>query len=345
MTRRTQAEKTSGFGGWQNRQGRGPQCGYGVPMNRSKQGGKLYMVMVIVAIVVSVVLGLFSSRLPEMDIMQQLAVSETMWLMPVLVFLVIDRFEPLRGMKLKPIGFPTILWILLFTVLLMPLMTLLNLLTQFVVPNAAQAGLVESTALPIWISLLYMASLPAIIEEFCFRGALFQYFRPCGLWKTALLTGLMFGLAHMNLNQFLYAFVIGIFFALLNEATGSLYASMLAHSVINAVNVLEVFIAVSNLPENLVGVYEDAEAATASVSSLSLVVWIILAVVAGACTVLAVVVMKHIARIRGNEQKFSDALKGKDRLRGKEGRVFSWQMLVGILAPVVFMGIMMVRGV
>lgn len=303
------------------------------------------MVMTITVIGVSLLLGLLSSKLPAVNLMEETAFTEAVLLVPVLVFLIIDRFEPLRGMKLRPIGFPVILWILLFTVLLMPLMTLLNLLTQFVVPNAAEGALSAFTALPVWAALLYMAVLPPLVEEFCFRGALFQYYRPCGLWKTALLTGLMFGLVHMNLNQFLYAFAIGIFFALLNEATGSIYASMLAHSVINAVNVLEMFITVSNLPENLVGAYEEAESATASVADLSLIFWIILAVVAGACTVLAVVVMKHIARIRGNEQKFADALKGRDRLRGKEGRVFSWQLLVGILIPVVFMGIRMIRGI
>ena len=44
---------------------------------------------------------------------------------------------------------------------------------------------------------------------------------------------LAFGLMHMNFNQFCYAFVLGIAFGILLEATGSIFATMTAHFVIN----------------------------------------------------------------------------------------------------------------
>lgn len=233
------------------------------------------------------------------------------------------------------------LWTLLFTVLMMPIAVLLNLLTQLAVPNAVAGTLGATTALPLWVSLLYFAVLPPLIEEFIFRGVLFQYFRSCGLFKTAMLTGLMFGLAHLNLNQFLYAFVLGIFWAFLDEATGSIYSSMLSHSLINGLNVAMVYITVSNLPENMVGAVEQAQDA-ASVASLSLIYWIILSVVAGACAVLSIIIIRHLAKIRGNSQKFSDALRGKDRTGGKEGRKsFSVPLLLGLVIPIVMIGISM----
>ena len=177
--------------------------------NRSKQGGKLYLIMMIVVVAIAL-LGSLTTKLPLPDfgMTGDIAISEAIFLVPVLVILFMDHFEPLRGMKLRLIGMPTILWTMLLSLLLLPVMALLNLLTQFLVPNAAAAMLGASTSLPLWVSLLYFAVLPPVVEEFIFRGVLFQYFRPCGLWKTALLTGLMFGLAHLNLNQFLYAFVI-----------------------------------------------------------------------------------------------------------------------------------------
>jgi len=317
-----------------------------MPVNRSKQGGKLYLVMMIVVIAISLLFGLLpkifpSFALPDAGEPGDIAMSEAVYYIPVLVFLIIDRFEPLRGMKLRPIGPVSILWTLLFTVLMMPVVVLLNLVTQLAVPNAVAQTLAASTAMPMWVSLIYFAVLPPIVEEFIYRGALFQYFRPCGLWKTALLTGLMFGLAHLNLNQFLYAFVLGIFWAMLDEATGSVYSSMLSHSLVNGINVGMAYIAVSNLPENMVGALEQAEEEV-SVSSLSLIYWIVLAVVAGACVVLSILIIRHLAKIRGNAQKFSDALRGKDRLPGKEGKkIFSVQLLLGIALPVVVPGIRM----
>lgn len=313
-----------------------------MPVNRSKQGGRLYLVMMAVVIVVSLLVTLFPKLpLPDGGIPGEIAMSEAIFLIPVLVFLIMDRFEPLRGMKLRPIGIITILWVLLFTVLMLPVTLLLNLLTQLAVPNAVASTLGATTALPMWVSLLYFAVLPALAEEFIFRGTLFQYFRPCGLWKAALLTGLMFGLAHLNLNQFLYAFVLGIFWVMLDEATGSIYSSMLSHSLVNGINVAMVYIAVSDLPENVVGAMNQMETET-TVSSLSLVYWIILAVVAGACIVLSILIIRHLAKIRRNTQKFSEALRGRDRVSGKEGRkTFSVELLLGILLPVVMIGVSM----
>lgn len=44
----------------------------------------------------------------------------------------------------------------------------------------------------------------------------------------------MFGCMHMNLNQFIYAFALGVYLAFLVEATGSVFSSMLAHFTLNA---------------------------------------------------------------------------------------------------------------
>ena len=305
-------------------------------VNRSKQGGKLYMIMIIAAIAAVLLLAAFP-KIPVQDagMPGSIAFSEAVFLIPVVVILIMDRFEPLRGMKLRPIGMPTILWTLLLTGLLLPIMVLMNLLTQYLVPNMVAAELQSATAMPLWVSLVYFAVLPPVVEEYIFRGVLFQYFRPTGLWKTALITGLMFGLAHLNLNQFLYAFVIGIFWVMLDEATGSVFSSMLSHSIVNGVNVCLSYLLAGDLPENLVGAAQQAETDVPG-----MVFMIIAAVVAGACVILSVIVIRHLARIRGNEQKFRDALRGKDRvLRGKDARTFSVPLLLGLVIPVVFIGI------
>ena len=51
------------------------------------------------------------------------------------------------------------------------------------------------------------------------------------------MSGLVFGLFHLNINQFCYAFVIGVVFAFLVEATGSIWSSVLAHFAINTYSI------------------------------------------------------------------------------------------------------------
>ena len=62
-----------------------------------------------------------------------------------------------------------------------------------------------------------------------------------GKWKAAFVSALLFGLLHMNPQQFPYAFVVGFIFSFLVERTNSLYASILPHMVINGTTVVSIF--------------------------------------------------------------------------------------------------------
>ena len=50
-----------------------------------------------------------------------------------------------------------------------------------------------------------------------------------------LLSGLMFGLFHGNLNQFIYAFALGVFFAFIYVKTGNIKITIALHMLINFV--------------------------------------------------------------------------------------------------------------
>ena len=319
--------------------------------NRSRLAGTQYLFMMIVWVVLGLILGV-TGLIRRFNYYSSSTLAELEFLIPVVVLLFMDRFEVMRGTRMKMIGIRTILWTLLFTVLILPVTYYLNMVSQLFVPNAVNetvsyfavtAGQ-DIWAKPLWLNLLYIAILPPLIEEFLFRGVLFQGFRSCGLFKTAFFTALMFGLAHGNLNQFMYAFAVGIFLAYLVEASGSVYASMLAHSLINGTTVLLMYLE-RRLPENITSAMVEAESKTASVQDLGLMFWIIGAAIAGACAVLAVIVLRTIAKTAGREVIYQEARKGKDRLKGKEGRVFSVELLVGILIPVVLMAIEMIMRV
>ena len=85
-----------------------------------------------------------------------------------------------------------------------------------------------------WLSFLSVVIVAPICEELMFRGLIYQGLRGLGVWKAAVLSALMFALLHLNINQFAYAFVLGIILSLCVEITGSLYSSMILHFLINS---------------------------------------------------------------------------------------------------------------
>lgn len=313
--------------------------------NQSRLAGIQYLAMMIVWIIAGLLIS--AANLDRyLNYYSSHSLVELELLVPVLVLLIMNRFEVMRGTRMKVVSIQVILWTLLFSLILLPVTGFLNLFSQLLVPNQVAVTIEHYTLLtgtlvwdkPVWLNLLYMAVLPAVVEEFLFRGVLFQGFRSCGLFKTAVLTSLMFALAHGNLNQFLYAFAVGLFLAYLVEASGSVYTSMLAHVCINSVTVALIYLE-RILPENITSALVEAE--NTSVHELSLVYWIIYAIIAGACIVLAIIVIRTIAKSAGRELIYREARKGHDRLKGKEGRVFSVELLIGLLIPTVYIAFML----
>lgn len=86
-----------------------------------------------------------------------------------------------------------------------------------------------------WITFLCGALIGPIAEEFVFRGLIFQrlkdYFR-CPV--AIVVSGLLFGIFHGNMAQFLYASVLGIIFAWFMEYFHTIEAPILLHISANA---------------------------------------------------------------------------------------------------------------
>ena len=87
-----------------------------------------------------------------------------------------------------------------------------------------------------WQSVLVFALLPAVVEELLFRGYIF---RSSGGGRTAIvLSAVLFALLHMNFNQMVYGFVMGIFFAVIVKCTDNLSMTMAVHFLFNLFNIV-----------------------------------------------------------------------------------------------------------
>ena len=125
-----------------------------------------------------------------------------------------------------------------------PLAVLMNLLSQLFVENQVTTVVAYMLQLGLGPSIFILALMPAFTEEFLFRGILYwNAYRDRSKVEGILVSALAFGLMHLNLNQFFYAFFLGIIFALMVEATDSIVVSMIMHFSVNAFNVLVSYMA------------------------------------------------------------------------------------------------------
>ena len=93
------------------------------------------------------------------------------------------------------------------------------------------------------LALFALVIIPPIAEELLFRGYLFGRLRErFGFWVTAIVTSLTFGFVHMQWNVGIDTFILSMFLCYLRETTGSIWASMVLHSIKNGVAYFLLFI-------------------------------------------------------------------------------------------------------
>lgn len=124
---------------------------------------------------------------------------------------------------------------------------------------------VDINVLPAWATLFIVAVWAPLAEEIVFRAMIFRTLRKgFALWPAAVLSGIAFGVYHMNLIQGVYASLLGILLAYIYEKTNSLLGVYLFHLSFNLMNYGISFIwQQAGLPELLQGLFTLALMAAA----------------------------------------------------------------------------------
>lgn len=82
------------------------------------------------------------------------------------------------------------------------------------------------------------AIIPAFVEEILFRGTVCKSLQIYGKGTAVVISATLFALMHTNIEQMLYTFVAGLFFAWLYVETKSVKAPILLHFVNNFISVV-----------------------------------------------------------------------------------------------------------
>lgn len=210
-------------------------------MNKFAKGSnRLFLSLVLTHIVVAVILELLEMKNIASSMTTRIILSELTIVVPALIYSLIGNLDLKEWIPVRRLKFGDLILIILFTYAMMPFITVINLVSQLFVENAVTTNMFEEAMnLPVFASIFYMGILGPLCEELVFRGFIYQGYRKSGnIFGGMLLSGLLFGLLHLNFNQFCYATVLGAIFVMLYEATGNFWAPFIGHMVINTHNTL-----------------------------------------------------------------------------------------------------------
>lgn len=105
--------------------------------------------------------------------------------------------------------------------------------------NAAEFNTDTSSPLSIVTYVLALPIYAPIFEELFFRGTIYRNVRKYGPWSMIIISGIIFGLWHLNYQQTIYAAVMGIFACLVFEKTQSIIPTMLIHFTVNTIGLIQ----------------------------------------------------------------------------------------------------------
>ena len=97
---------------------------------------------------------------------------------------------------------------------------------------------VPTSPLDLFVYAIVVAVCAPIFEEILFRGIFLTNHMKFGCWHAAIVTGVLFGLIHMNHQQMFFATALGILFAYIDIKAGSIIPSIIAHVAVNLYSVI-----------------------------------------------------------------------------------------------------------
>ena len=135
-----------------------------------------------------------------------------------------------------------------YIALSIPVMSMIQMICSFAIEKFGissdlmdKVGLFNySGKLATVLLFIEIAVLPAIFEELFIRKGVYGILKSKGTVFATIVSALVFATIHLNFSQFIFAFLIGILFAMVREKTGKLYPTMILHCINNGLATIEV---------------------------------------------------------------------------------------------------------
>ena len=214
------------------------------------------------------------------------------FIIPAIIYLIITKQSPKDVLRLNKLYLKDSLWIILLAFMCQPIMMFFSLISQFFYENEIGNFIMSISNTPYIVMLLLLAVMPAITEEITLRGIVLSGYDNKNIYVSCAMVGLLFGIFHLNAQQFLYAAVLGFILALVVRITNSIFAGSLIHFLINGTSVtLQKIMSYSYGNENL-----TEQMSEVSIKSMPLDMKLIMVIVYGAIAIAFGIVVYFILR-------------------------------------------------
>jgi membrane protease YdiL (CAAX protease family) len=260
----------------------------------------LYMILSTIGLVVALSLWYLNGG-AEISILVNNVLSEAVVLIPAVAAVLYSGEKLSVLMPFRKLQMASVLLIVVYVLTLFPLVAFVNSISMLFVENTVTAISDDVLAMPMWIMILSIGILGPLVEEVVFRGVILQSYQRTGrIVGSIVLSSVLFGMMHMNFNQFAYGAVMGVMLALLYEATGTVLASFIAHAVFNTIEVLIMF-------SNSEAIDEATELASDYIGELggtasAIIYHAYLFLAAVMFTTLAILIVRKISDIEGRKE-------------------------------------------
>jgi len=272
----------------------------------------------------------------EVGILQSLVLSQMMILLPTVAFLIGTKTNPIKFIQCKRIKLGTAALVVVFTYLCLPLIVVVNAISMLFVENAVTDLTKSVMSLPAILVIFIIGIFGPMSEEFVFRGVIYHGYRRSGrIIGGMLLSGLLFGMTHLNFNQMSYAIVVGVLGALLIECTGSIVSSVIFHCVINLTNTIPIFLFPEQFSNSSRNLDKELEALNMTYTEVMCVSIGMYSMIAAVTFTLAVCLLYVIAMREGRVAHVKAIW--QTRKEGTKERLWSVPLIIAIILSVAYM--------
>jgi len=173
------------------------------------------------------------------DIYSGLVVTEYLIiLLPTLVYLKVRKYSLKKVLRLNRLSLKQILLIPLITLFAYPVGAFLNYIMIIII---SFFGSVKPSPVPIpntgsefLLGIIIIAVSAGICEEVMFRGLVMKSYEGLGIKRGIIISGILFGFFHFNIQNLLGPAFLGILFGYIVFKTDSIFAGIIAHTTNNA---------------------------------------------------------------------------------------------------------------
>ncbi len=269
--------------------------------------GWFFFILIVVHVTFSFAFSLLAQKGITFPVEISLVMSELTIIVPAFIYVLVKNMSFTDDIGFSPIKPGTFFMCILLAFLVTPIASFVNALSQLFVKNT-MVSMADTLTGGSNIAVLFLGAIYApLCEEFVFRGVIGRrYEKYIGPFGAMFISAVFFGLAHLNINQAAYAFVLGLIFMIVNKAAGSIFASVIIHTCINGGNLL-MLLGLSKAYKMLGSDINFAESAEAARQSDVLYAVIAVTLIIGLiCSAIAIPCIVFISKHEGHFEELRD---------------------------------------